>query len=230
MTGDFCSFCKDPTKTTSSGTKCPSDCDPKKPGSDGICICSSYCHNFLFSLCCDDYEETCATKFCTAPWKSWLKDGHCDTGVYNTEACGWDGGDCCATTCDSAGSTFGCLDDDFDCKDPAEVKKQCSSVAMQVRADGKCDDFGDSNTKACQYDGGDCCESTCKSTNEHNCGEAGYTCRDPHGKNTASGCDVGQSDWIGDGFCDSDLGYNTNKVLCDARLFLVCKIPAHVNF
>ena len=41
-----------------------------------------------------------------------------DDGNYNTEACGWDGGDCCACTCSDT-NAFACGAFGYDCKDPS---------------------------------------------------------------------------------------------------------------
>ena len=35
------------------------------------------------------------------------------------------------------------------------------------------------NVASCEYDGGDCCESTCVSTDDYTCGVVGYTCLAP---------------------------------------------------
>lgn len=43
--------------------------------------------------------------------------------------------------------------------------------------DGKCDPAN--NMQACNYDGGDCCGSTCVSQEENECGVQGFDCMDP---------------------------------------------------
>lgn len=56
---------------------------------------------------------------CNAPRMNWIGDGWCDDNVpgYNTEECGWDGGDCCPYTCElNAGEP------PFDCSKPMECK------------------------------------------------------------------------------------------------------------
>ena len=55
----------------------------------------------------DDEEEPCPTDACEVAHPSWLGDGWCDydygsTRCYNTEACGFDGGDCCEESCVSS--------------------------------------------------------------------------------------------------------------------------------
>ena len=53
---------------------------------------------------------------CNIKFPTWLGDGICERrGGYNTERCGWDGGDCCKATC----NLFFCGITGFDCKDPA---------------------------------------------------------------------------------------------------------------
>jgi len=56
---------------------------------------------------------------CLAENREWIGDGGCDPD-YNTEACGWDGGDCCKETCDEKYGYYKCGRDaqPFDCRDP----------------------------------------------------------------------------------------------------------------
>ena len=69
----------------------------------------TYYYELIFNM---PYENT----LCNVKRPSWIGDGICERrGGYNTEQCGWDGGDCCKTTCDLIFcGIFG-----FDCKDPA---------------------------------------------------------------------------------------------------------------
>lgn len=48
--------------------------------------------------------------------------------------------------------------------------------------DGTCQDYECYNHKICKYDGGDCCEDTCKSGSLLECGTDGFQCRDPESK------------------------------------------------
>lgn len=61
-----------------------------------------------------------------------------------------------------------------------------------------CHDYECYNTAICGYDGGDCCEDTCKPTSYVDCGHEGYTCRDPTSDNCnprfATSCDNGNND------------------------------------
>eukprot|EP01084_Bolivina_argentea_P315738 547116_1 len=70
----------------------------------------------------DYYGYTCGTAGyncvpgCSVSDPSKLGDGQCDkTGGYNTEACGYDLGDCCGDTCEDA--AYSCGSNGYDCKD-----------------------------------------------------------------------------------------------------------------
>ena len=86
-----------------------------------------------------------------------LGDGVCDVAL-NTEGCGWDLGDCCASTCREprCGEKF-----PF-CADPREATfaARCGARDAAKRVgDGRCD--ADLDTRECRYDGGDCCGWSC---------------------------------------------------------------------
>lgn len=53
---------------------------------------------------------------------------------------------------------------------------QCNVARPHWIGDGYCDRPGNYNTAACQYDGGDCCSSTCKDA-AYTCGYVGYDCK-----------------------------------------------------
>lgn len=53
---------------------------------------------------------------CAAEYPSYIGDGDCDGGEYNTEECGYDGGDCCETTC--VAGEYECGETGFECLDP----------------------------------------------------------------------------------------------------------------
>ena len=66
--------------------------------------------------------------------KRFLSDGRCDGGPYDTEECGWDGGDCTH----------------FRLQFP-----QCEISAPYLIGNNQCQ-LGQYNTAECGWDGGDC--------------------------------------------------------------------------
>ena len=101
-------------------------------------------------------------------------NGICDHSE-NSALCGYDGGDCCISTCGGSmagNAAAGTMEifhdaphaamacgmlahmDTSQCKDPS-----ASSCNPRKQANGFCD--ADQNTAQCGYDGGDCCASTC---------------------------------------------------------------------
>ncbi|CAM9818929.1 unnamed protein product [Scytosiphon promiscuus] len=66
----------------------------------------------------------------------------------------------------------------------------CIVLSPDWVGDGWCDDFGNYNTEACGYDGGDCCECDCSNAT-YDCGtQAPYACADPD-SNCPSECNNG---------------------------------------
>lgn len=47
-----------------------------------------------------------------------IPSAQADHGDYNTETCAWDGGDCCASTCNNT-EVSPCGANGYDCKDPS---------------------------------------------------------------------------------------------------------------
>jgi hypothetical protein len=127
----------------------------------------------------------------------WIGDGACDAKV-NTAEFGYDGGDCCRSTC--VPSLFECRAGSFDCKDPAGLKQDSCFVKRQKN--GKCN-AGIRNTLQCGYDAGDCCEDTCTGDR---CLEPEIHGGWPHCKDPASArlecCHVKNLTKLGDGVCD----------------------------
>lgn len=65
-----------------------------------------------------DTKSTTVPAGCNVPHPNWIGDGYCDSyGNYNTEACAWDGGDCCPSTCSNT-APYPCGSNAWDCVDP----------------------------------------------------------------------------------------------------------------
>eukprot|EP00587_Corethron_hystrix_P004645 CAMPEP_0113315920 /NCGR_PEP_ID=MMETSP0010_2-20120614/11395_1 /TAXON_ID=216773 ORGANISM="Corethron hystrix, Strain 308" /NCGR_SAMPLE_ID=MMETSP0010_2 /ASSEMBLY_ACC=CAM_ASM_000155 /LENGTH=415 /DNA_ID=CAMNT_0000172517 /DNA_START=110 /DNA_END=1357 /DNA_ORIENTATION=+ /assembly_acc=CAM_ASM_000155 len=93
---------------------------------------------------------------CEVSQAHWIGDGYCDiSGGYNTEACNWDGGDCCANTCTSTNqyqcgvwTAYECLDPGSKCNvDEGEtwcetlqscVKKWITQCPTACSSDDQC--------------------------------------------------------------------------------------------
>ncbi|CAM9183763.1 unnamed protein product [Ectocarpus sp. 8 AP-2014] len=63
---------------------------------------------------------------CVVEYPFWVGDSACDGEPYNTEACGWDGGDCCPCGCVGVCSDHSWsysddsyYDSGYGCKDPS---------------------------------------------------------------------------------------------------------------
>ena len=94
----------------------------------------------LFYLTLFFYDKNIFSKGCNVPHPNYIGDAFCDGGEYNTLACGWDGGDCCESTCTDtlykkcSFTKFNCLDPDVikyshDCSEvPTENKTECSTL------------------------------------------------------------------------------------------------------
>ena len=99
--------------------------------------------------------------------------------------------------------------------------------------DGACDPWGPYNTADCAYDLGDCCYETCNHDSPYGCmmkdgnddevGPFGFFCLDPrYSVIDESKCDVENREWIGDGGCDADGGYNTEECKFVVLFSCVC--------
>ena len=157
---------------------------------------------------------------------SYLGDGYCDAGLFffnlNTDACGWDKGDCCPSTCEvgyfdcvSASCRYctdptapePCVDDDY----YNSYYSDYYSSDTSHFGDGICDD--DLNSETCNWDGGDCCQSTCEGS--YLCGFNNCTrCLDPAEQPCVYACDSTTNSWVGDGYCDDFDGLDLNTELC----------------
>jgi len=149
------------------------------------------CNNGLMAL--PGHPKCCVSN------TAFIGDGACDPDApYNTEACGWDGGDCCRKTC-NPDSPFGCKTKEggdlgeygpfgFFCLDPSQGddvidSNRCNGVERERIGDGKCNPMY--NTAECNFDGGDCCEETCDNVFAfYPCGSGmqSYVCMDPRFK------------------------------------------------
>ena len=106
------------------------------------------------------------------PFPNYVGDYECDGGVYATEECGWDGGDCITFwsrhplcnvdqpfrvgngICDFEFYNYECGWDGDDCIGFLLLYPECIVDNTNWVGDGICD--GAYNIKECNYDGGDC--------------------------------------------------------------------------
>jgi hypothetical protein len=147
------------------------------------------------SLCPEGLMHWEKNPSCCVPNPNFIGDGACDPDApYNTEECGYDGGDCCKGTCD-VGSIFGCTAKKesqfgdygpfgFYCVDPSQEdsidRSACAVVEKDKIGDGMCNP--EYNTAECNYDGGDCCKDSCDTIHSfYQCGLGvdSFVCRDP---------------------------------------------------
>jgi hypothetical protein len=124
--------------------------------------------------CSDGLQQVEGLPGCCVEEPNYLGDGACDPWEpYNTEACGFDLGDCCHDTCNED-SPYGCHTKEgadygpfgFFCLDPRSGSIVVNAETCQVEnrewiGDGGCDGDSEYNTPECGYDGGDCCKDTC---------------------------------------------------------------------
>ena len=108
----------------------------------------------------------------------------------------------------SVSSAYSVTNDDYVYDDGDDSSGSGSSSSCSIPsyyADGYCDSAN--NVAACDYDGGDCCESTCGVTYEPevDCGTAGYNCLDPDASDFGSSDAVTYDD---DAFDDAFTGGN----------------------
>merc|ERR1739844_437692 len=141
---------------------------------------------------------------CNVRYPSFIGDGKCNVGYYNTEECGWDGGDC----------------DEFNEKPFYENYPDCIVEEENVPiGTGSCYG-GEYNTEECGWEGGDCVEFNeklneqypgckvqipqyigdghCRGVyNTEECGWDGGDCVEFNAK--YPDCKVQSPHWIGDG-------------------------------
>ena len=160
----------------------------------------------------------------------WSGDGMCDD-ANNNEACGWDGGDCCCSTCDTTDFTnydpweCGNAGDEavpYDCQDPvalaSDAQYECSSSPQQQCLDADGFDW----VAGCDnWSYGECLPSgwLCDDYNDCSDGADEVGCPDPPA--SCMGVDTG-TDGVQDFVIDSDGdGYVDNSVLCDYYMYYV---------
>ncbi|CAM9612760.1 unnamed protein product [Phaeothamnion confervicola] len=177
---------RDPTTDTSFANGCAYTTTTLSPGDLDFGFPEKTCFSVTVGSGSEDGTapaETTATGECCVYHPGSVGDGICDTGDYNTEACEWDGADCCPMTCNA--TTTLCGDQGYDCQDPDWA--DCAYRDYLDIGDGFCD-YGisgnpDLNTKDCGYDAGDCCSDCCQPVLyaarggllSYSCGSAGYT-------------------------------------------------------
>jgi cysteine-rich repeat protein len=102
---------------TEGGDFCSADCSEILPGcGDGIVSGDEDCDDGDFNdtnLC----SNACTLNDLDCEVISFVSDGYCDS-ENNTGGCGWDGGDCCPSTCVDTPS-YTCSDSVSSCQDPS---------------------------------------------------------------------------------------------------------------
>lgn len=193
--------CEEETSSIADGI-CDASVNTAACGFDGgdCCECTCFvegvaCNTTEAEFSCEDPEaptdcvltnsptSTATSSLECAGYVPHIQDGYCDL-ANNNAACGFDGGDCCACTCgDDLAHPCGVEGVGFDCQDP-DVPSNCS--LSLPGCGGYIDSIQDSvcdstlNNEECGYDGGDCCECTCRQYGYYDfCGYYGYDCIDP---------------------------------------------------
>ena len=198
------------------------ECKSRPCSHGGICInepgsyqCDCSGTDYIGPTCDDLGEDAPALTECRGRVET-VGDGYCDL-LNNTEACGFDGGDCCGSTC--LDSTFMCGgyvhatgaeigEPNFNCLDPLACENTelgCYECAPgcnpDLIGDGVCQ--SECWNAACEWD------SSAQGVGDCSCPDLGlYT--DCDGQ-----CfDDSYLGWVGDGYCD-DGTYGLNLVCAD---------------
>ncbi len=188
---------------------CPEDCDGETECGNGECEQGENPFN-----CPDDCDgpgggPECGDGVCQGP-----EVFYCPEDCEGETECG--NGECeqgenpfnCPDDCDGPGGGPECGDgicqgpEVFYCPEDCEPQNGCG--VPEWVSDGWCDP--ENNSENCDWDGGDCCESTCEST-EYPCGVEGYDCLDPEAcENNPANCGPAE---CGDGICQ-----DTEELTC----------------
>ena len=172
----------------------------------------------------DIFQKLEDKTFCPSPGH--VSDNFCDD-ENNIASCYWDGGDCCERRVPGWESYCS----ECACKDPGFLSA-CPSE--ENYGDQFCDD--DNNIAACNWDGGDCCNSLMPGWDTY-CAEC--RCKDPSQGGAAQGCM--EPNHVGDGYCDDgnnnggcqwdggDCCYNTGESWDDYCQECACKDPTKIE-
>eukprot|EP00903_Cladosiphon_okamuranus_P016020 g14792.t1 len=128
--------------------------------SEALAPYTSSVFDCLYPDCGESADRTAGEIECR---EDYLNDSYCDPS-YNIPSCDYDGGDCCACSCEP-NPYYPCGFGGFACEDPA-----CFDSALVAEfpdctggwlglGDGYCD--SERNSPSCGYDGGDCCVCSC---------------------------------------------------------------------
>eukprot|EP00752_Nemacystus_decipiens_P003160 g2925.t3 len=228
-----CNFDGLPT-TWLNDSLCDSALNNADCGYDGGDCCSATCVT-EYSYQCSATDDSCVDP----DHAKWPDCDFGDIGYYvssdvnnsvcnpplNTAGCGYDGGDCCTSTCvDSAVQV--CSRSDYYCVDPrhlatpAPTAPDLTTPAPTIEAEWPDCVLGGSassalgnshcdatlNNEQCGYDGGDCCLATCVQRGFGDCADGNTFCVDERYRYD---CDFGINGLdetnIGNGYCDEDL-------------------------
>ena len=100
----------------------PELCDPElycEMYPDNCITYEEYCAMYPEDPLCESYGESSNSSQVGGCITDWIGDGWCDA-ENNNEACGWDDGDCCASTC--IDSDYGCSESFMVARTPTLVK------------------------------------------------------------------------------------------------------------
>ena len=192
----------------------PELCDPElycEMYPDNCITYEEYCAMYPDDPLCESYDGSdYSSGGCVS---SWIGDGYCDD-LNNTDACGWDGGDCCASTCGSGSSNCSGSNLLNNCLDPSACEntgeEPCEALPSQ---------FCITNPEYCAYL--ECLAENPYSEDPVDCYELAWgeeygsssdddaSSGESEGESSSEASHTGcQESWISDGWCDL---YNNNE-------------------